>query len=215
MSAVSIERHEVAAPDWGFTMNAYVVRDSATGATAIVDPGAEPARLLDAAGSQVTGIWVTHADFDHVAALAEVRAATGAPVLAHRLEVDRVPGGVDTLVAGGDTVQLGSLPVQVRFVPGHAPGHVVFIVGRHVLGGDVLFPGGPGRTRSPEDFQTLLRGIETQLLALDDDATVHPGHGDPVTIGQARREIAAFRQRGGTEALYGDVTWLESGEGSV
>ena len=207
MTQPIIERHEVRAVDWTFTMNAYIVRDRATGATAIVDPGAEAERLVAAAGPQVAMIWITHSDFDHVEALPAVREATGVPVLAHPLDVDRIPGGADSLVSHGYQFTLGSLPVTVLFIPGHTPGHVVFVVGQHVLGGDVLFPGGPGRTKTPEDFQTLVQGIETHLLTLDDDVTVYPGHGDVVTVGRARQEVAAFRQRPDTEGVCGDVTW--------
>ena len=207
MSNVSVERVEVAALDWGFTMNSYIVRDTASGATAIVDPGAEAERLLQAAGPDVQQIWITHGDFDHVNALEAVRSATGAPVLAHELEVDRVPGGADQLVSHGYQFQLGQTRVLVLFVPGHAPGHVAFVMPGHVLGGDILFPGGPGHTHTPEDFQTLVAGIERHLLTLDDDMVVHPGHGEPGTIGEAKQAVAQFKRRTDTQGLYGDVTW--------
>ncbi|MCW5852233.1 MAG: MBL fold metallo-hydrolase [Anaerolineae bacterium] len=207
MSHVTVERLEVAEPDWSFTMNSYIVRDEATGATAIVDPGADAERILQAAGPHVQQIWITHGDFDHVQALEKVKAATGAPVLAHGLEEERVPGGVDQLVSHGFLFHLGQTEVLTLFVPGHAPGHVAFVVPGHVLGGDILFPGGPGRTRTPGNFQLLLQGIENHLLTLDDSMVVHPGHGDPGTIGEAKRAYDQFKQRPNTEGLYGDVTW--------
>ncbi len=207
MSTVHVERLEVSEPDWSFTMNSYLVRDEATGATAIVDPGADAERLLQAAGSNVQQIWITHADFDHVQALEKVKAATAAPVLAHVLEEDRVPVAVDQVVSHGYQFNLGETPVLVLFVPGHAPGHVAFVVPGHVLGGDILFPGGPGRTRTPGDFKLLLQGIENHLLTLDDAMVVHPGHGDPGTVGEAKRAYDQFMQRTDTEGLYGDVSW--------
>ncbi|MFN8472679.1 MAG: MBL fold metallo-hydrolase [Anaerolineae bacterium] len=208
MTEPIIQRLEVSAPDWNFTMNSYIVRDPATGATAIVDPGAEPDRILAAAGDRVAEIWITHSDFDHVASLDAVRSATGAPVVGHPLDADRVPGGLDVNVSHGYLFPLGNEEVCVLFVPGHTPGHVVYVVGKAVLGGDVLFPGGPGHTDTPEDFETLVHGIAAHLLTLDDAVTVYPGHGDPVTIGQAKAEYAQFQQRPDRQGLYGDVTWV-------
>lgn len=208
MSEANIERLEVTRPDWGFTMNAYIVRDPATNATAIVDPGAEPERILVAAGDKVAGVWITHSDWDHVDALPQVRAATQARVYCHPLDADRVPGGVDVLVSQGYGFPLGGLNVRVLYIPGHSPGHVVYVVGHQVLGGDVLFPGGPGRTKSPEDFQMLRHGLAEQLFTLDDNVIVYPGHGEPVTIGQAKAEYAEFLNSNPPVDLYGDVTWL-------
>ncbi len=208
MSEATIERLEVTKPDWGFTMNAYIVRDPATNATAIVDPGAEPERILAAAGDKVAAIWITHGDWDHVDVLPQVRAATGAPVYGHLRDADRVPGGVDVLVSHGHAFPLGDLSIQALYIPGHSPGHVVYVVGHQVLGGDVLFPGGPGHTKSPEDFQTLRRGLAEHLFTLDDNVIVYPGHGEPVTIGQAKAEYAEFLKSNPPAELYGDVTWL-------
>jgi glyoxylase-like metal-dependent hydrolase (beta-lactamase superfamily II) len=207
VSSAIVERLEVSDPGWSFTMNSYIVRDPVTGATAIVDPGADAARILAAAGPNVQQIWITHADRDHVGALEKVKEATGAPVLAHTLEVDRVPVGVDELVSHGYRFMLGEMSVLTLFVPGHTPGHVAFVVPGHVLGGDILFPGGPGHTRSPEAFQRQFEGIETHLLTLDDDLVVHPGHGEPGTVGAAKKAVAQFKQRTNTEGLYADVTW--------
>ncbi len=202
-----IQRIEVTAPDWGFTMNAYVVRDPETGATAIVDPGAEPERIRAAAGGRVEGIWITHRDFDHVGAVEAVRASTQAPIIVGRADAEAVPRGSFVLVDGGETLALGNQSVRVFCVPGHTPGHVAFLAGKHLLGGDILFPGGPGHTDTPEAFRQLIAGIEGQLFTLDDDVVVHPGHGEPTTIGAAKEEYAAFRQRTDIEGLYGDVTW--------
>lgn len=211
MGNVSVERLEVAEPDWKFTMNSYIVRDTATGATAIVDPGADAERILKTAGANVVAIWITHSHWDHVQALEKVRQATGAPVLAHVLEEERVPGGVDQLVSHGYQFHLGQTEVLTLFVPGHAPGHVAFVVPGHVLGGDILFPGGPGHTRTPEAFQQLVAGIEQHLLTLDDAMIVHPGHGEPGTIGEAKQAYAQFKQHTNTEGLFGDVTWGTNG----
>ncbi len=88
------------------------------------------------------------------------------------------------------TVTFGAVTLEVRFTPGHAPGHVVFYHAptAQLLGGDVLFQGSVGRTDLPGgNFATLDLAIREQLYTLPDATTVYPGHGPTTTIGQERR----------------------------
>ncbi|MEX0585173.1 MAG: MBL fold metallo-hydrolase, partial [Pirellulales bacterium] len=98
----------------------------------------------------------------------------------------------DRLVDEGDTVDAAGLTMDVREIPGHSLGHVVFILRDTspivVLGGDVLFAGSVGRTDFPDgDFNQLQRGIHEKLFVLPDDTQILPGHGPPTTIGQEKR----------------------------
>ncbi len=210
MADLVVQRLEVSNPEAGYTMNCYIVSDPRTGATAIVDPGGEPERIVDAAGNRIDAIWITHAHPDHVASLQPLRDATGARVLAHPLEVESIPGGADVLVRDGDAFSLGDQPVRVLHIPGHTAGHVAFVLPGHILAGDLLFPGGPGHTYSRQEFRTLISGLAGKLLPLDGALVVHPGHGEPTTIGAARREYEAFLLRPDREGLFGDVTWAAS-----
>lgn len=90
----------------------------------------------------------------------------------------------------GKAVQYGhDIRLNVRHAPGHAPGHVIFVdePGRRVLVGDVVFNGSIGRTDLPGgNHGELLRSIHREVLTLDDDLTLHPGHGPDTTVGQER-----------------------------
>jgi glyoxylase-like metal-dependent hydrolase (beta-lactamase superfamily II) len=191
--------------------NAYLVGDPATLDAVLVDPGAEPERLLARLRGgdwRLREIWITHAHFDHVTAVDAIVAAVGdLPVRLHPADRELYAasaalalrfGGLvvdqprtPTLdLAHGDALQAGSVRATVRYVPGHAPGHVVFVldgVGA-VLAGDTLFQGGIGRTDLPfGDHDLLLAGIRRELFSLPPDTVVWPGHGPATTIG---RELA-------------------------
>jgi glyoxylase-like metal-dependent hydrolase (beta-lactamase superfamily II) len=88
-------------------------------------------------------------------------------------------------------LELAGISMEVREIPGHSPGHVVYIVAGNptiVFGGDVLFQGSIGRTDFPGgNFLLLAKGIRTKLYTLPDDTVVYSGHGEPTTIGQEKR----------------------------
>jgi glyoxylase-like metal-dependent hydrolase (beta-lactamase superfamily II) len=97
----------------------------------------------------------------------------------------------DRLVREGDVVDYAGIPLEVLDIPGHSPGHVVFVHRGNpinVFGGDVLFQGSIGRTDFPGGNATqLIDGIRAKLFALPDDTVVYPGHGEPTTIGVEKR----------------------------
>lgn len=136
-----------------------------------------------------------------------LKSTTGASVLCH--EADREPYAqhVDSTIADGQGLVVGKLRVLAIHTPGHTPGSICLLVGRHLISGDTLFPGGPGRTSRPEDLQEEIRSITSRLFELPDDTQVHPGHGDDGTIGQSKREYAVFTSQEHPADLCGDVTW--------
>lgn len=100
------------------------------------------------------------------------------------------PPTVETWLREDDEILLGDTALRVLHVPGHSPGSVAFHAAREglVVTGDALFRGSIGRTDLPGgDLPTLLRAIETRLLALPDATHAFPGHGAPTTIGEERR----------------------------
>jgi hydroxyacylglutathione hydrolase len=194
-----------------FQQNCSLVVCASTGEAALVDPGGDPDRLLDAvakSGARLTRILVTHGHVDHCGAVAEVAERTGVPVegpqredafwiegLAEQGTSFGVPGArvftPDRWLEGGDTVSVGALRFDVRHCPGHTPGHVVFVQPERRLAfvGDVLFQGSIGRTDFPRgDHATLVRSITTQLWPLGDDVRFVPGHGPMSTFGDERRD---------------------------
>jgi hydroxyacylglutathione hydrolase len=182
-------------------MNCYIVADEASRAAWVVDPGAEIERIqaaLESGGWSLTAIVQTHGHGDHVGGTAALRAATGAPVLAHAddaplfaTEHIRQFGGEpfvpDRWLRDDETIALGASEFVVQHIPGHTPGHIALVGGGACLSGDVIFRIGCGRTDLPGgDMQALERSL-ARLLALPDDITIYPGHGPTATIGYVRR----------------------------
>jgi len=191
-----------------FDNNAYVIVDPAAGEAAIVDMPAEGERILEAtAGLRVTKILLTHTHRDHWLAYELLKGATGAPVYCHPAEVQMPPEQIDIPLADGQELTVGSVTVRAIHSPGHTPGSVCLLVGRYLIAGDTLFPGGPGHSDTPEDLQQTVRSIVQRLYVLPDDTLVLPGHGGDTTIGASRREYAAFASRPHPPDLCGDVLW--------
>jgi hydroxyacylglutathione hydrolase len=188
--------------------NAYIIADGAAKQSLIVDMPAEGEKLLEALGdAHVQAIVATHWHPDHWMSYDLVRGATKAPVYVHEEEVKIPPERIDARVKHGDEIRVGSARLRVIHTPGHTPGSICLRLGKVVLTGDTLFPGGPGRTQTPEDLQTVIRSVAERLLALEDDVLVWPGHGDTTTIGRSRAEYQQFAIRPHRPDLAGDVTW--------
>ncbi len=192
-----------------FQENCYLFGCPATGRAVLIDPGDNARailRLVQQSEVAVERIVNTHAHLDHVMAINAVKAATGATFHLHAADLpvlDDVPNRArlwldsevdeidqpDGFLEHGQIVQVGNEQLEVRFTPGHAPGHVVFVhhAGRQVFAGDTLFQGSIGRFDLPlADGPLLLRSIREQLFTLPDDYAVYPGHGPATTIGYER-----------------------------
>ncbi len=187
--------------------NAYLVTCSRTGESLLIDAANDAETLVDVVhqyAPTVSLIVTSHQHMDHWLALEALAAATGAPTAAHELDAEPLPVKPTRILAGGDTVTVGDLSFDVIHLRGHTPGSVALALSGDAVGGitqlftgDCLFPGGPGRTTRPEDFQTLLGDLETRVFDRYDDATVvYPGHGDDTTLGNERPHLDEWRARG-------------------
>jgi hydroxyacylglutathione hydrolase len=197
--------------------NCYIVRRKHAATALIVDPGDEAPRLLAALEGlgikTVEAILLTHTHFDHIGAVAPVAKATHAPVYCPELEtqvlaniMDYVswPGfgpfesyDADHTVAGGETLNLGGLTIDVHFTPGHSPGHVTYAIRDEdaLFSGDVLFQGSVGRVDLPGgDWATLLSSIEALIAEHSPDTTVYPGHMGVTTLGRERATNPFLRE---------------------
>lgn len=191
-----------------FETNAFLIQDRESGETILVDAPQDGECILEGLdGGRVTRIVMTHRCPDHWESIDALAAATDAPVCCHEADQGPFADKVDDILTDGDEIQIGSQRVRVLHTPGHTKGHLSLLVGKHLISGDILFPGGPGMTKRPEDLQEALHCITTRLYALPDDTIVHPGHGDDITIGESKREYAVFASREHPPDLCGDVTW--------
>ena len=171
----------------------------------------DPGELLEEAkGTQVKAILITHNHQDHLAGLREIIDATGAQMQAHSQDADALLISPSALVKDDDTITAGTITLKVVHTPGHTKGSVCYVVGSHLFSGDTLFPGGPGRSSSPEALQQTIKSITEKLYVLPDDTFLLPGHGQDSTLGISKEEYRVFAQRSHPEDLSGDVLWLES-----
>lgn len=197
--------------------NCFIVRAKESDRAVIVDPGDEAERILQAVQAlgieTVEAILLTHTHFDHIGAVAPVAKATGALVYCPELEtrvlaniMDYVPWpgfgpfesyDADHTVTGGETLELAGLTIDVRFTPGHSPGHVTYAIrGQNALfSGDVLFQGSVGRVDLPGgDWPTLLQSIESLIEEFPEETTVYPGHMGVTTLGRERATNPFLRE---------------------
>ena len=188
--------------------NCYVLRRDGSDRGLVVDPGEEPERILatiDELGIGIDAILLTHCHFDHIGAVTPVARATGAPVYCPEIEVPVLadimafvpwPGfgpyesyDADETLAGGETLELAGIDIDVIFTPGHSPGHVTYAVADEpaLFSGDVLFQGSVGRTDLPGgDWSTLLESIRGLVERFPEETTVYPGHMGITTLGAER-----------------------------
>jgi len=195
-----------------YANNAYIIVDVGTKQSIFIDAPIDSAKAIARAeGTDVQMIAMTHRHGDHWANIDLVKEKLAAPVWCH--DDDRAPYKAkvfDTLADGSDVV-LGESSVRILHTPGHTPGSICLLVqtssGPVLVSGDTLFPGGPGRSDSPAALQQMIRSITSKLLPLPDETRVLPGHGDNTTIGEAKREYAAYAAKEHPADLCGDVTW--------
>ncbi len=190
--------------------NCIILGDEVTKTGIVVDPGDDVENIYRALREhdlKLVAIVATHAHIDHVAALADLKARTGAPIMLHEADMPLyeniaaqaawlgVPTpsttDVDSYLHESQALQFGQHALRAVHTPGHTPGSVSFVIEQRepiILSGDTLFAGGIGRTDLwGGSFTQIMQSIRSKLLAFEDNVTVIPGHGPQTTIGNERR----------------------------
>jgi len=191
--------------------NAYLLIDQDEGEAVLIDapgeiwPKIKP--LLEAARLKLSALWITHGHWDHTQGGAEVVRETQAKVWAHEadrvlIETPEVMEGfmgeklklegiaVDHWVAAGETLTQFGESVEVRHVPGHCPGNIMFVFhqANQAFVGDAIFAGSIGRTDLPGgSFEELAQSIRQQIYSLPDSMTLLPGHGPTTEVGTEKQ----------------------------
>ena len=163
--------------------NAYIVVCKDTSDSLVIDAPAEASTILSYLKDTTPRyILLTHDHMDHIGALTELRKALQVPLVAHAADSTQLSPAPETMVNDGDKFLLGNLEFNVLYTPGHTPGSICFLTGKHLFSGDTLFPGGPGKTWAPGAFSQIMDSIRTKLLILPDDTSIYPGHGETTVM---------------------------------
>ena len=187
--------------------NCFLISDKETKDAIIIDPGDEPDRIFDLIkkhGFKINVIVCTHAHFDHVSAIGDIKKETDAKVLIHQedaelyekvkdqaafwgYDVNDMPKP-DAFLNEGDEVRVGNLKFKVMHTPGHSPGGICLYGEGTIFTGDTLFHGSVGRTDLHGSDILKLKKSFNRLIDLPEDTKVFSGHGAETTIGQEKRD---------------------------
>jgi hydroxyacylglutathione hydrolase len=192
----------------GFGENAYLVRKRGSDTAVAIDPGADAAtmvRELETHRLELTAIILTHAHLDHIEGIAVLKRHADAPLYLHPgdrlfydnaamqaaqfgMKVEKLPP-VDHWLQSAQRLSLADIDFEVKHVPGHCQGHVLFYVADAAVAfvGDVVFQGSIGRTDLPGgDYQQLMRSIRDHVMTLPNETTLYSGHGPATTVEEER-----------------------------
>lgn len=190
-----------------------------TNAYMVICPGTLESVLIDAPGSaetikerlkdtKVKYILMTHGHMDHITDLEELHRDLSATLAVHEKDAGQLPIKADRFLSGGEKIQCGNLELEVIHAPGHTPGSLCFRIDSYLISGDTIFPGGPGKTASPDAFKQIMASIEEIIMNLPDDTVILPGHGDKTNLKIERELFNTFKNSRQDFELSGDVTWL-------
>jgi glyoxylase-like metal-dependent hydrolase (beta-lactamase superfamily II) len=186
--------------------NCYILCDKVTNIAAIIDPGYDAQRIASALEDTECApgyIILTHAHYDHFAAVGELKAKTGAQLVVLEDELQLLndpvknlynsfeeapfkPFSPELLLHDGDTLKLGQMELAFLHTPGHTAGSCCIVCQDVIFTGDTLFKETAGRTDLPTGSMEELLGSVRRLAALDGDYQIFPGHGDMTTLSHER-----------------------------
>ena len=193
--------------------NCYIVSDENTKEAFIIDPGAEPDRIIEKVkeiGVSVKAILLTHGHFAHISAVKEVKQAFDVDVYVGQEDADLMAdmelnvsymfgmpyaARADKTLKDGEVLEIAGFSIKVLFTPGHTKGGVCFYLQNEnvAFSGDTLFQQSVGRTDFPTgSARVLSESIRNKLMTLPEDLQLFPGHGDSTTVGYEKTYNAFF-----------------------
>lgn len=190
--------------DYTTSENTYVVING--GKALVIDPAYKVDGIIDAAGdAKITHILVTHCHYDHIGTLNELRAATGAAVVAGKngsanignpsinltgafMRNEIICEPADVIPSDGEVFTAADMNIKMIYTPGHTSCGVCYVIGDSIFTGDTLFLRNVGRWDLPTgDEHTLVKSIKEKLYTLDEELKVYPGHGGSSSIGYEKK----------------------------
>lgn len=191
----------------GMGANCYLVSGEKTKQAVLIDPGEGGKQILGWVRQydvEVILIIITHAHFDHIGAVEDLRKELGVKVAVHEDDAEMLtsprlnlstffgPGAVvsaaEILLKDNQELTVGEMKIKILHTPGHTPGGICLLTGQGLFSGDTLFDGSIGRTDfTGGNMDMLIKSIQEKLLVLDDELPVFPGHGPATTIGRERK----------------------------
>jgi hydroxyacylglutathione hydrolase len=208
MSSALMQLHIL--PGGPIDTNAYLLTNATSREAILIDAPEgiweQVQPILSGQGIALRELWLTHGHWDHTQGGAEIVRETGARVRAHPDDRELIenpevmrrfmgqslriePIRVDAWLTPGETLQALAVAAEVRHVPGHCPGNVLFYFAdyKSAFVGDALFAGSVGRTDLPGGSSSVLKNsIRTQIYSMPDETRIFPGHGPSTTVGEEK-----------------------------
>lgn len=186
--------------------NSYIVADEDIKEAVVIDPGGSADKILNVLQQNnftLEYIINTHGHIDHIAANKKISAETGAQLLIHEADADFLQNpelnlssimgaqkiispAADKTLKSGSEIDCGAINLKVLHTPGHTKGSICLLGDNVLFSGDTLFYRGVGRTDLPTGSQQDLKESLTQLVELDDELTIYPGHGPTATLAEVK-----------------------------
>lgn len=188
-----------------FETNCYLAGDVDSLECAVIDPGAEPEKIINRirAGRLIPKmILLTHSHFDHTGAVNDLKEKFKIPLLMHKDDMKTIDQSVefalrfgmhsgkcypDELLKDGDMIRIDKYALQVMETPGHTPGGLSFLAEYEIFVGDILFKNGVGRTDLPGGNAAALKKSLLKIIQLDDNLKILAGHGDETTVKEEKK----------------------------